>query len=358
MSITVNNAIIHKLEREDGELTVIIPAPKCLDQSNEPLIELVGEVHRIYGTRDGKSYGVFDPELKPVSAEPHLQVLRDQGVADFYKISISLMQILKAKADERNFATGGHVLMFDYTTNGVRWFVVSVVNSAPGTMVNEAFQVVKAPHLDVEGIRFAGRVNFTEWTAATQRYISFLRGKNSEVSQYFKRFLGCSTDVQDLNDTRNLVEVIKQFAVDQQLDESAREKLLSEVDAFARAKAKDKQPLILEELANRVWPQEPEVLRAVFAAAPTPISDGFIPKIRGLDGLVKFKAITKHWKLEFGREAIQDETITFDDQQGTLTISNIPAEVLAELIKEFRVHANTTDTTDNIGATLSADDIA
>jgi nucleoid-associated protein len=71
-----------------------------------------------------------------------------------------------------------------------------------------------------------------------------------------------------------------------------------------------------------------------------------------LDGLVKFKANTKHWKLEFEREAIQDETITFDDQQGTLTISNIPAEVLAELIKEFRVHANTTDTTDNIGATL------
>lgn len=342
----IHHAVIHRLHRDAGQPAVIQEAPACLDVNDAPLRELVESVHGVYGDRQGKSYGVFDPELTLVSAEPYLQQLRDQNDADFYGISIALMQILKDKVESQNFATGGHVLMFDFSAHGTRWFVVAIVNSAPGTMIDANFRVVPAPHLDVDGIRFAGRVNFIEWERANQRYISFLRGKNSEVSLYFQKFLGCSTSQQDLADTRNLVKVIKKFAADQNLDEASRERLLTEVNNIAADKAERQEPLDLGELANRVWPQAPGDLNAAFAQADPPIADGFVPRKRGLDGLVRFKAKTTKWKLEFEREAIQDHTIHFDPDEGTLTIRNLPADILASLTNEFSANANPDDPAD------------
>lgn len=336
------SAVIHKLDKIAGAPAHIVEAAACLDVGDAPLISLVGQVQEVYTKREGKSYGKFDPELTAASAEPHLLLLRDNG-ADFLAQSKSLMQVLKGHSDAQNFSTGGHVLMFELLSNGSRWFVVVILNSAAGTMIDDALRVVQAPHLDVDGIRFAGRVNFSDWSAGTERYISFLRGKNNEVSRYFQRFLGCSTVQQDLNDTRNLVKTVKKFAVDQGLNDEQREKLLAEVNQIAVQQAKDRQPLDLSTLANRVWPTAPETLKAAFASADPPIADGFVPQKRGLIGLVRFTAKASKWKLEFEREAVQDRTIEFDPGEQTLTIKNLPPEVIASLQQEFSSDAEEVD---------------
>src|SRR5574338_264335 len=295
LQLQLLHAVIHKLEKEANEPAHIVEASACLGVEEEPLRMLLGQVQSVYTKRESKSYGKFDPELTAASAESHLTELRDAEAADFLVLSKRLMQVLKAKTDAQNFATGGHVLMSHFAAGEVRWFLVAILNSAAGTMINDELKVVRAPHLDVDGVRFAGRVNFTEWAARDKRYISFLRGKKNDVSQYFQRFLGCSTVEQDLNDTRNLVKVVKQFALDKALPEAERE-------AFAQAQ----------------------------------IPDGFVPRQRGLDGLVRFTAKAPKWKLEFEREVIQDHTIEFDEDSGTLTINNLHTEVIAKLQQEFR----------------------
>lgn len=339
MSQQLLNAVIHKLDKEAGAPSRIVEARACLDVQEEPLQALVNQVHDVYAGRESKSYGKFDPELSPVSAELHLKLLRDSDDADFLEISRQLMRVLKEKSDVENFSTGGHVLIAESSAANVRWAIVVILNNKAGTTINEDLKVVRAPHLDVDGIRFAGRINLSGWgDGTTDRYISFLKGKKNEVSQYFQRFLGCSTVQKDLDDTRNLVKAVKSFALAQGLPETERENLLKEVYKFADERATTKQPLDLSELANRVWSADPDTLKNAFAEADPPISDGFIPKKRGLDGLTRFSARTAKWKLEFDREAIQDQTIHFDPEDETITIRNLPADVLANLRAEFSVN--------------------
>ena len=339
----LQNAVIHKLQKEAGSPARIVEARACLDVAEEPLRALVEQVHSVYSSRESKSFGKFDPELSAVSAEPHLLVLRNDAQPDFLALSKLLMQVLKDKSDAQNFSTGGHVLMADSLGSGARWFVVAILNSKAGTTISEDLKVIQAPHLDIEGIRFAGRVNFTEWTANSERYISFLKGKNTDVSMYFQRFLGCSTVQQDLHDTRNLVKAVKKFAADQGLSENVRETLLKDVFRVADERATQKIPLTLSELANRVWPTDPDVLRNAFAQSDPPIADGFIPRKRGLDGLTRFSAKASNWRLEFDREAIQNRTIQFDERESTLTIRNLPEEVSAHLKSEFANQEQTTE---------------
>jgi nucleoid-associated protein len=335
MALELLHAVIHKLEKETGSPGRIIEAGACLEVSDAPLQELIGQVQQVYSGRTSKSYGQFDPTLRAVSAETHVERLREEGGIDFLEISKRLMEVLKEKAETQNFSTGGHVLMFHTNWMGSRWFGVVILNSTAGTMINENLRVVSAPHLDVEGIRFAGRVNFTEWAAGSERYISFLKGKKNEVSVYFQRFLGCSTTQEDLNDTRNLVKAVKRFAEESNLTNQQRETLLHDVYREAGQKAKDELPLGLEELANRVWPSDPVALRQVLATADPPISDGFVPRKRGLDGLVRFIAKAPKWKLEFDRDVINDQTIEFRKEEGLLIIHNLPDDVAASLESEF-----------------------
>lgn len=335
MSLQLLHAVIHKLEKDAGAPGRIVEARSCLDVADEPLQALVTQVQQVYTGRASKSYGAFDPTLKAVSAELYIERLRDDPTADFHALSLDLMLVLKDKAESQNFSTGGHVLMFDANSMGSRWFGVVILNSTAGTMINEELRVISAPHLDVEGIRFAGRVNVSEWEAGNDRYISFLRGKKNEVSVYFQRFLGCSTTQQDLNDTRNLVKAVKKFALDAKLDPKAREQLLRQVDRIAGEKAKNQEPLDLSALANEVWPSDPDALKKTFAEADPPISDGFIPHKRGLDGLTRFTAKAANWKLEFDREVITDQTFEFIEEDQSLTIHNLPADIVASLAKEF-----------------------
>lgn len=347
MTQNLVNAVIHKLVKEAGSPSRIVEAEACLNVAEEPLQALVNQVHEVYSGRESKSYGKFDAELTPVSAEPHLQRLRDNDDEDFLDVSKQLMRVLKDKSDGENFSTGGHVLIAESTSSGFRWVVVVILNNKAGTTINERLQVVRAPHLDVDGIRFAGRVNMTGWQdGTTERYISFLKGKKNDVSQYFQRFLGCSTVQKDLDDTRNLVKAVKAFASAQGLSDVERENLLREVYRFADERATNKEPLILAELANRVWSVEPEVLRDAFAQADPPISDGFTPKKRGLDGLMRFSAKAAKWKLEFDRDAVQDQTIYFDPDDQTITIRNLPAEVIENFRTEFSTNAQEDDSAD------------
>lgn len=338
--LELHNAVIHQLSKDGASPSIIMLAEDSLDVSQTDLVGLVSDVHGVYGSRAGKRYCEFDPEITQFSIEPHLESFRD-GQVDFYSASTSIMNVLKVHADAQNFATGGYVLIFDYSANDHRWFVVAVVNAAAGTMVDESFKVVQAPHLDTNGVRFAGRVNFDGWANGEERYVSFLSGKTTEVSQYFQKVLGCSNISSDLSDTKNLVLAVKKFAADKGLDAHQKELLLSSIHHHAGIKAAEREPLSLDTLANQVWPDDPDALRLAFSESDPPISDGFVPQKRGLSPLVRFKTGAQKWKLEFDRDAIQDETIYFDDEQQTITIRQLPVDVLERLREEFSENEGT-----------------
>jgi nucleoid-associated protein len=92
MTQNLVNAVIHKLEKESGGLSRLVEAQACLNVSDEPLQALVNQVHDVYSGRESKSYGRFDPDLTPVSAEPHLLSLRDGMSPDFLDMSKQLLR--------------------------------------------------------------------------------------------------------------------------------------------------------------------------------------------------------------------------------------------------------------------------
>lgn len=331
----IQAAIVHSLLKSQYSADVSMHLRDKLLNVTPALQRLVGAVHEAYSNRAGKSYGAFEADAELHPAQTHIRRIASTEGDVFVEATHALMRILAKEAGNESLATGGYVLFVDLNNGATRWLLVAVLTDVAGAAINNDLDVVDATHLDLSAMRFAARVNLTDWNAGAERYISFLRGKKSSVSEYFQKFIGCSTVIKSLQETQRLVATLKQFCVDQALDDARRERLLAEVDAVGRLCIKENRVLELEVLANQVWPDEPSLLQAAFANAEPPIADGFIPDGRSLLPLKKFKARTAGWTLEFERSAMTDHTIRFDPEKRELKITNIPADIAERLREEF-----------------------
>jgi nucleoid-associated protein len=69
------------------------------------------------------------------------------------------------------------------------------------------------------------------------------------------------------------------------------------------------------------------------------LNDGFVPDRRALRSLVRFKARTALWSVEFEREALSGGKIRFDPADNTLTITDLPEELTTQLRAELATDA-------------------
>lgn len=293
---------------------------------------LVDELTNLYAKRASKAYGIFSEDDANLPTQGYLRSYLDAGAADFAGFTQNMMSTLAFQARKKSAAAGGFVFFAHYTRDDAVFLMVAIVTNKLGASLT-ASTLNRIVHLDVEGFRFAGRININGWVANEKRYISFLKGKG-DVAEYFQEFLGCDTSVQAVVDTRTLVRVIEDFASDKGM--TAEEKL----DFLRRAKsigddlARRGAQIDFQAFANELYPTEPEALVERLADPELALGDGFVPDRRVLKTLVTFRAKTALWSIEFQREAIARGAIRFDRQNSTLVIAQLPDELLAELRDE------------------------
>jgi nucleoid-associated protein len=336
MTNTIIHAAIHDLIKGDdgfrvqmgnGALTVTSTAQRVID-----------ELYALYSRRASKSHGKFSTAPDAAPTEGHLRAYADGQFEDFNTLTGSLMETLKHQAGLRNAAQGGHVFFAHFEREGRHYLLVVIVNDKLGAALTNNYNVADVQHLDIEGFRFAGRVNLTAWAAGAERYVGFLKGKGV-VSEYFKAFLGCDTTVQDRQDTTDLVRTLKQFAQDQGMAGEAKDDFLNRAKTICSRAARNRTELDFETLANELTPEAPDVLLKVLTDPDLLLNDRFVPDGRALNGLVRFRGKTALWSVEFDREALTSNRVRFDPTENSLTLVGLPDDLAAQLRNEFSADA-------------------
>lgn len=334
---TVNNAIIHKLIKEQHGKASVSERKDELPLT-EPVKKLVTDIQELYGSRAGKGYGRFEEDNVNYPTPTVLKACFKEKSISFLDISKQLLSILENKASPVSLATGGFVLMA-YISNaeGNEWFIVAIIKNVEGTAIDEkTFEVNETVHVDLDDLRVAGRVCLTDWLDNEKdvRYIGFLK-QREKVSDYFKEFLGCSELIVNTEETKKLVSTLKSFARDKGLEQKEEDVFLQKAYEYCQDKHEKDEPLSLDGLANAVWPDSPEELKKIFTESEVQISDGFVPDKRSLNSLVKMKYKTKYWSLNLDRHALSEGHAHYDQQKGELILKNLPDAFKAELDREL-----------------------
>lgn len=294
------------------------------------VVRVVDELHRLYARRSSKSHGKFSADSANFPTQSFIRSYVEQGATDFEALTTSLMTTLVAQARRKPGATGGHVFFVHFEDEARQFIMIAIVNDRLGAAITKDFDVSDVTTLDLDGFRFAGRINLTSWLNGEERYVGFLKGKG-DVAEYFKEFLGCDTTVQDRQDTQSLVAALKYFAEMQKMGVADRDEFLQKAKNICDVSARKREELELTAFTNELFPREPALLLTVLTDDARKINDGFIPDRRALATLVRFKAKTPLWSIEFEREAVTQGKIRYNAGANSLTLNDIPAELAAEL---------------------------
>jgi nucleoid-associated protein len=330
----LNNIValaIHDLERIEGSTYQIRLADRQL--SVTPTTQrVIDEIYDLYNRRASKSHGKFTTS-EGYPTEEQIRDYLTTGPEGFLHLTSRMMETLRNQAQARSASTGGHVLFAHFQREGRDFVLVAIITDKLSAALRSQTDMQDVKHLDIDGFRFAGRINLTAWTGGDERYISFLKGKGN-VSEYFKHFLGCDSVIQDRVDTSNLVSALKEFVVKTNMPEQEGNDFLGRAKAICERASRAREEIEFEALANELMPRDPRPLSEHLSHTDRALSDHFVPDRRALASLVRFKGATRQWKVEFDREAVSTGVVRYDPRANIITLTNVPDELVDQLRSE------------------------
>ena len=189
MPNTIGNVGVHDLRRT-GTSLYVVPGRGGLPM-NEVTQRVVDNLNDMYSKRSSKAHGRFNDDVANYPTSGYFEAyLNGANRGEFGEFTSRLMTTLLAKARRVPNAGAGHVFFTHFERDGREFVLIAIVNEKLGAALTNSFEVRDITHLDLDGFRFAGRVDMTSWQAGDERYISFLRGRG-DVAEYFMEFLGC-----------------------------------------------------------------------------------------------------------------------------------------------------------------------
>ena len=319
---TVSHLIIHDLAKEPGSPARLMlrDAPCMLDAA---ALRLAERLCAQYESRSAKGFGRFEEDEESYPLARWLREHLIDETLDFTTLSRQLAERVQAIADEEELEDGGHLVLARIREGDGDSLWIALLGSADGVAIGGALEPLDCTHVDFSALHAAGRVDLAGWRRGDERYLGFLRGRG-KGGAWFKRVLGCSDVMVALQETKKLVATLDRFVDSERLAPAARDAVLERAHDYLDTLGEAGAPVVFEELAREVFPEQPARLDALLHAKETKIAPGFVPNRRAIHPLVRFSASGENWKLEFERSGLHSGAVHYDRATDTLVLSGVP----------------------------------
>lgn len=328
----IRNVTYHILNKEQGSTNnaIIEINPNTVPLTDTSSI-LLNQINERYRGKAGKGYGVFEEDTDSYPISVILSEYLDQDHDDeFLEVTERLMNVLLSQVQGQAGATGGKVAFIHYEMDNKNYFLIAILTEKVGVIARN-WDFTQDEFLNIDNMRFAGRINLDDWQdpETDSRYVSFLKGQG-DVSEYFKRFMGCNSVLMAKQETEILVDYIKKFGHEQGLNLIERSNLHTNAKAYLDDLIINEDQFSMQVLANRIWPNDPQLLIDSLddfgQSTGNAISDGFVPNRNALRGLVVHTHRASHWSFSFDDEAYASGDVVVEGNR--IIFTNPPQNIL------------------------------
>ena len=329
---TIHSFIIHKLIKEQHGHPTSSPGESLLEV-NSPIQNLIEAIHKKYITQS-KSFGQFEENCIEYPLQQYIKNhLLDGETPNFLEFSNGALTHLEVTSRDVDLATGGWVVMSNYSMNNEAFIVLALVNESKGASVSENdYKVNESIYIDLNKLRHAGRVNIDKWQSGqNDKYVSFLR-KGKETS-YFQKYLGCIKPQSDLNETSKVVRAIKTYCQNLAKKENSTidiDSLYKKSAAYLTELANNNEELDLTAFANHLFSSDPENFQEYLGTEELELSSGFVPHKTAISKFTKFQVQSRDWKLQFNRDAKNEMRYNKQTKQLIIDITDLEDQSILE----------------------------
>ena len=322
----VTHLIVHTLVKDAGAPARLL-LRETLCALDGAALRLVERLSGQYESRSAKGFGRFeeDEEAFPLARWLRAHVIDD--ALDFVALSRQFAERVQAIVDEEELEHGGQLVLARVREGdgegSADCLWAALLGEADGVAISGTLDVLDCSHVDFAALHAASRIDLTGWRRGDERYLGFLRGRG-KGGAWFKRVLGCSDVMVALQETKKLVATLDRFVDSERLAPATRDAVLERAHDYLDTLGEAGAPVVFEELAREVFPEQPARLDALLRAEETRIAPGFVPNRRAIRPLVRFSASAENWKLEFERTSLHSGAVHYDRATDTLVLSGVP----------------------------------
>lgn len=331
MSINLNEIVLHRLHRQEGDAPVLetVLREALLPVSAEAE-QMMLQLHQAYQGK-AKAYGIF--QSGSVFAQQLNRLL--EGETDFLPFSQSCAKMLATELAKYPFATGGTFILCRYTFLATEYLFIALIDSRASMLVDDSLDVQRTEYLDISQYDIACRINLTELglNAQSNRYLTFVKGRvGRKVADFFMDFLSAEEGLNPQLQNQTLLQAVSDYCEQGELDGSQTQAVKKQVFDYCKGQLNSGEEIALRELSASI-PTLNQQDFADFAHSQEYGLDESIPPVRNaLKTLTKYSGSGKGITISFDAELL-NQRIIWDELNDTLTLKGLPPNLRDQLLR-------------------------
>ncbi|MFL9948935.1 nucleoid-associated protein [Paraburkholderia agricolaris] len=363
MPIQIRHSVIHGFTKEAGERVALVDKKERLLENTLPSVfSLVQGMVTLLGKKESSQiWGRFGDNGRegPFPAQFAAYVEDVDGEDGFLELSHLAVDEIARMAQDQQASTGGHILCSTYDDEqGNTRVIVAMIKQRSGLQLDADLVPINIIEVDMSKLHQAAQIRVGEFVqAAAQQgnqvggededeadvsYLSFVAMRADRSSSgYFINALGCEVGMSSTKATTRLYKAVEVFFRENAELEPYRRAAKDALSGFLRREADAQRAVTmdaLQDVMDRVV--RPEHAHLVRDMAQTLNGERFkVPD----SFRVSESVLRKHTKvvlegprltLKFERAMLgtdRNAELFFDEGARSLTIQNLPAEMIARL---------------------------
>jgi len=329
--------IVHSLIKKENQQKATVDLSHSLLGLDEMSLGLIEKLDDSYKNTQ-ITYAVFnnDPaDVFPAEFENYYRLNNDQA---FLAFSQKAVTNLKQRVENISPAKGGYLVFTQYGINNRNYVAVFLIRDTVGVLFKKdhsksAYVINPAEHLDLNKLAMACRVDLDYYSSKNGKYLSFMKRKMDDISDYFIKWISVQdrennkTLTQSLYQLINIVDLPKNELGEETPREAFREQVFDYV--------KTSKLVNIDELSEHFY-SDSTFLRISAENNKIAINTEFKPDSKVMKKFVRIDLSSDGIQVRFSRGDLNTKIRIDEDNRNRVIIES--AKFARELQKEIEIN--------------------
>lgn len=334
--MAIRSIIFHKLTRiQEDQPSELSLAEHALTVTADHE-SLFSQLKKNFQFKAGKLFGRFDPDFSSFPFQNWLKEFEQEKIG-FEKLGRLFTEQFKELIDKTSEPFDATIaLIHEDRADGERFYLFALESNA-GMLIDSHLQLDTVEYLNPGKLDLAMRIDLQDaWNSAiSEPYLCAIKSRNKgKIGEAFLQACSFKSVIDCAKETETLMEVLSGYAKQMPPKEAAS--IHQKAYDFCVEQQQLGEAVPLKALSSYVNEQEPEqFVNFAQQHAQLESEQQLRPDTRKLKHLVRISGKGNGLSLSFSSDLMQ-QTILFDEQSDTLTITAIPKSLKKQILEHLK----------------------
>ncbi len=340
--MAITSLIFHRITRWQEEQPSELKLSETAPQVTADHEGLFGQLKKIFQFKAGKFHGHFDEDYSSAPLQSWLKEHLDQKIG-FEKLAHLYMGQLKELVDKTSEEFEASILfLLEDRADGPRCYIFALDTSS-GLKLDNSLELDTVDFLNTSKLDLALRIDLDDWLHQSSPeenqekppYLCMIRSRaKAKIGEAFTQSIGFKSTIDTAKETESLMQVLAGYTKQSEPDKAAE--IRQKAYDFCVEQQQLGEAVPLNELSGYLDENEPTKF-SDFAEREESIGEkkSLRPDTRKLKHLVRISGKGNGLSLSFSSDLMQ-QTILFDEQSDTLTITAIPKSLKKQILEHIK----------------------